>query len=138
MPSCWLVKTEPKTFGWDDLVREGRSVWDGVRNYEAQKHLRSMAVGDTVLVYHSVHGKEIVGIARVVGAAYPDPTDRTGTFSAVDVAPVKPLVQPVGLTTIRELPELSDFALVRRARLSVMPVSPRQLRRLLVLAKTKL
>jgi predicted RNA-binding protein with PUA-like domain len=133
----WLVKTEPSEFSWDDLVREKRSVWDGVRSFEARNHLRRMKKGDLVLIYHSNPEKRIVGLARVWREAYADPRAAEGDWSAVDVEPVKPLKQAVTLAQIKSDEAFADFHLVRRARLSVMPVSASQFQRILRLAATK-
>jgi predicted RNA-binding protein with PUA-like domain len=122
MMQYWLLKSEPETFGWDDLCRLGRDMWDGVRNHQAANNLRAMQVGDRAFFYHSVNEKRIVGIAEVVRTAYPDPTDDSGRFVVVDVTPVAPLPQPVTLQQIKDDPRLGHLALVRQARLSVMPV----------------
>jgi predicted RNA-binding protein with PUA-like domain len=134
--STWLVKSEPSTYSWDTLVREGRTAWDGVRNFEARNHLRAMARGDRVLFYHSVNEKRVVGIAEVAREAYPDATAREGDWSCVDLVPVAPLVHAVGLAAIKADPSLADIALVRRSRLSVMPLTAAQYRRILALGKT--
>jgi predicted RNA-binding protein with PUA-like domain len=120
----WLVKSEPTTYGWDRLVKEKRTHWDGVRNFQAASNLKAMRKGDPVFFYHSNEGTEIVGIARVAKEYYPDPGDDTGRFGMVDLEAVKPLKKPVNLATIKAEPKLKDFALVRQSRLSVMPVAP--------------
>jgi predicted RNA-binding protein with PUA-like domain len=120
----WLVKSEPTTYGWDRLVKEKRTHWDGVRNFQAASNLKAMRKGDPVFFYHSNEGTEIVGIARVAKEYYPDPSDDTGRFGMVDLEAVKPLKKPVDLATIKAEPKLKDFALVRQSRLSVMPVAP--------------
>jgi predicted RNA-binding protein with PUA-like domain len=120
----WLVKSEPTTYGWDRLVKEKRTHWDGVRNFQAASNLKAMRKGDPVFFYHSNEGTEIVGIARVAKEYYPDPSDDTGRFGMVDLEAVKPLKKPVSLATIKAEPKLKDFALVRQSRLSVMPVAP--------------
>lgn len=127
----WLVKSEPSTYSWDDLVREGGTRWDGVRNPVARGHLAAMKKGDLVLVYHSGEGKCVVGIARVAREAYPDPTSADGKWTAVDLEPVKPLKRPVTLAEIRGERALGDLPLVRQPRLSVMPVPKAQYERLL-------
>ena len=119
--SHWLVKSEPGTYAWQQLVADGRTVWDGVRNPLARQHLAAMRRGDLVLYYHSSVGKEVVGIARVVREGHPDPKDPK--WLAVDLEPVKPLATPVSLAAIRADPSLAGLALVRQPRLSVMPVS---------------
>lgn len=118
----WLVKSEPSTYAWDELVAEGRTVWDGVRNAQARNHLAAMRNDDLVLFYHSGAGKEVVGVARVVKEAYPDPTSDDPRWVAVDLEPVAPLARPVSLAEIKADPELRGIALVRQSRLSVMPI----------------
>ena len=129
----WLVKQEPSDFSWDDFVREGGTAWTGVRNAQARIHLRAMKAGDGVLFYHSGEGKCIVGIARVARSAYPDPTDETGTWVAVDLAPEKPFPTPVPLAIIKQDPAFRGLGLVRQTRLSVMPIGATEWRRLLKL-----
>jgi predicted RNA-binding protein with PUA-like domain len=119
----WLVKTEPESYSWSQLVSDGTAHWDGVRNYEARNHLRSMSKGDRVLVYHSVSDRCVVGVAEVTRAAYPDPTAQKGDWSAVDLRPKGALLRPVTLQQIRLADALSGIALVARSRLSVMPLS---------------
>jgi predicted RNA-binding protein with PUA-like domain len=133
----WLVKQEPDTYSWDDFVAEGQSEWDGVRNYQARNNLRAMKQGDLVLFYHSVKGKEVVGIAQVITEAYPDPTATEGDWSAVDLKPVKPVVERVSLETIKNDPKLAEILLVKNSRLSVMPITTEHFRHILKLAKTK-
>ena len=118
----WLVKQEPATYSWDDFVRDGRTIWEGVRNFQARNNLKAMAVGDRVLYYHSGDGKEVVGIAEVARAAYPDPTTKEKGWVVVDLAPVEPLRKPVTLQAIKDVPALKDIFLVRQSRLSVMPL----------------
>ncbi|HLV20275.1 MAG TPA: EVE domain-containing protein [Polyangiaceae bacterium] len=134
----FLIKSEPYKYPFSQLVTDGRTTWDGVRNFEARNHLRAMKVGDLLLYYHSNEGKEIVGVARVVRTAYPDPTAKEGDWSVVDIVPVKPLVEPVSLARIKEDRVLSQMALVKRSRLSVVPVSAPEFRRVLELGRTKL
>jgi predicted RNA-binding protein with PUA-like domain len=138
MPGYFLVKSEPFKYPFAKLVTDKRTTWDGVRNFEARNHLRAMKAGDLLLFYHSNEGKEIVGIAKVTRTAYPDSTATEGDWSAVDIAPVKPLAAPVSLATIREDPKLSEMLLLRRSRLSVVPVTAAEFKRVLDLAKTKL
>lgn len=133
----FLVKSEPTTYGWDRLVKEGKTRWDGVRNYTARNSLRAMKVGDLCLFYHSNEGKEVVGVAKVVKEAYPDPTAKEGDWSAVDLAPAFPLVQPVTLATMREHPAFTECHLFTRARLSVMPFTTSEFAAVLKLGKTK-
>jgi predicted RNA-binding protein with PUA-like domain len=120
---CWLVKQEPSAYSWTDFVRDGRTAWTGVRNYTARNNLRAMSKGDAVLFYHSVVGKEIVGIAKVVREAYPDPTAKEGDWNAVDLAPEKALPRPVTLEEVKRNPKLKEMALLRLSRLSVQPVT---------------
>jgi predicted RNA-binding protein with PUA-like domain len=118
----WLVKTEPSTYAWGDLVRDGRTVWDGVRNPEARNHLAAMAAGDLALVYHTGDVKAVVGIAKVVRAAFPDPKADDPKWLAVELAPVEPLARPVALAAIKADARLAKLPLVTRGRLSVMPL----------------
>ena len=134
----WLVKSEPYKYSWDDFVRDGSTYWDGVRNYAARNHLRDMRAGDLVLFYHSGEGREVVGVARVVREAYPDPTTDDERWVAVDLEPVVPLERPVGLDEIRGDPALAGIPLVRQSRLSVMPLERDAFRRILELGKTRL
>jgi len=126
----WLVKQEPDDYAWDDFVRDGRTAWTGVRNYAARNHLRAMRAGDAVYFYHSGDAKAVVGIARVVRAAYPDPTAGEDGWVAVDLAPVEPLPRPVTLAQIKADPALKEIALVRQSRLSVMPLRAAEFTRL--------
>jgi len=118
----WLVKSEPEEFGYDDLEKAEKSIWEGVRNYQARNNLRAMAVDDQVLFYHSRQGLEIVGIAKVVTEAYPDPTAEKGDWSVVDLAPVRRLKKAVSLQDVKAREELQELGLVRNPRLSVMPI----------------
>lgn len=130
----WLMKTEPGEFAFEDLEREGQTCWDGVRNHLAQRHLRAMAVGDAVLIYHSVGPKCVVGVARVSRTAYPDPTAEPGApWMAVEVQPAYRLPTPVTLAVIKQTPELSDIPLIRQSRLSVMPLTAQAFGQLLAL-----
>jgi predicted RNA-binding protein with PUA-like domain len=138
MPAHFLVKSEPFKYPFASLLKDKRTTWDGVRNFEARNHLRSMKLGDLLLFYHSNEGKEIVGVAKVARTAYADPTATEGDWVAVDVAPVKALVTPVTLATIREDNKLGEMLLLRRSRLSVVPVTPAEFKRVLELGKTKL
>jgi predicted RNA-binding protein with PUA-like domain len=132
----WLVKSEPDEYGFSDLQAEGTGRWDGVRNYAARNHLRSMRVGDLVLFYHSRKGLEVAGICKVVREAYPDPTAEKGDWSAVDLIAVKPLKQPVSLKSIKANPKLQEMPLVRIGRLSVMPVSEAEFQEILKMGNT--
>lgn len=118
----WLVKSEPAAYGWGDLVREGGTEWTGVRSHAAAANLRAMAVGDEVLVYHSMTGLEAVGVARVTRAAAPDPTAGEGTWVSVALAPVAPLARPVTLKAMKADARLKGMAMLRQSRLSVSPV----------------
>lgn len=136
--ACWLVKTEPYKYPFDQLVADGKTTWDGVRNFEARNNLRAMRRGDWVLVYHSNEGKEIVGVARVEREAYADPTAESGDWSVVDLVPVKKVGQPLGLDAVREDRLLSGMQMIRRNRLSVTSVSDEELARVLELTRTRL
>lgn len=136
-PRYWLVKSEPFKYSYADLVRDGKTRWDGVRNFEARNSLRGMKLGDLALYYHSNEGREVVGIVRVVGEAYPDPTAPADEdWSVVDFAPVKQMKAPVSLDQIRGETELVDIALLKRSRLSVVPVSVEHFTRILEMGKT--
>jgi predicted RNA-binding protein with PUA-like domain len=128
MKNFWLVKQEPSAYSWSDFVAEGQTSWTGVRNYAARNNLRRMQKGDEVLFYHSGEDKAVVGIAKVIGTAYQDPTAKEGDWSTVDLAPVKPLRRPVTLREIKSHPGLKAIALVRQSRLSVMPLAESEFR----------
>ncbi len=130
----WLLKSEPDVYSWDDLVRDGETVWDGVRNAQASANLKAMQVGDDALYYHSNIGKAAVGICRVTETAFPDPTDPGGRWVAVRVAPVEPLPRAVTLAEMKAEPDLAGFQLVRQSRLSVVPVRPAEWERILAMA----
>ena len=130
----WLVKEEPTNYSFDDLTRDGRTSWTGVRNPLAQKHLRSIRKGDRIFFYHTGNEKSVVGIARAGGNAYPDPADKTARLYAVDVEPVKKLPAPVTLAAIKADKAFASFPLVRMARLSVMPVSDDEWKRIELMA----
>jgi predicted RNA-binding protein with PUA-like domain len=131
------MKSEPFKYSWDQLVKDGKTYWDGVRSYEARNNLVAMKKGDLALYYHSNEGKEVVGIAEIVGEAYPDPTAEDPRWVVVDVAPVIPFTLPVTLATIKADSNLPDIALVRRGRLSVVPMTPTEFRYIAKLGKTK-
>src|SRR5712691_7245204 len=133
----WLVKQEPEGYSWDDLVRDRGTEWTGVRNFQARNNLRQMKVGDRVLFYHSGEQKAVVGIAQVAKAGYPDPTANDGEWVAVDIKPLKPLREPVPLTTIKVAPELAEMLLVRQSRLSVMPVTKEEFETIVALIEGK-
>jgi len=119
----WLVKEEPEHYAYDQLEKDRKTVWAGVRNPLAQKHLRSIRKGDRIFYYHTGKEKAVVGVARAIGDAYPDPGDATGKAFVVDVAPEKELPRPVTLAEIKADRAFADFPLVRMSRLSVMPVT---------------
>ena len=118
----WLLKSEPDAWSWDNQVKEGASMWDGVRNYQARNNLKEMKKNDLCFFYHSVTERSIVGIVKVVKEYYPDPTDKTERFVVVDVKAIKKLKNPVSLDQIKENSKLQDIALVKQSRLSVMPL----------------
>jgi predicted RNA-binding protein with PUA-like domain len=130
----WLVKQEPAAYSWDDFVRDGKTAWTGVRNFQARNNLKDMRKGDHVLYYHSVTGKEVVGLAEVVREAYPDPTADSDGWVCVDLRPIEPLAHPVSLDEIKKVPALKDLALLRQSRLSVMPVKAAEFREIRKLA----
>lgn len=118
----WLMKSEPFKYSWTQLVKDKRTRWDGVRNHQAANNLKAMKKGDKIFFYHSNEGLEIVGIAEIAKTYYPDPSDQTGRFGMVDVAPVEPLKTPVTLAQIKDDPKLRHLPLVAQSRLSVMPI----------------
>lgn len=130
----WLVKSEPEAYSWATFLKEGRTAWTGVRNFQARNNLRAMRKGDLVLFYHSVTEKQVVGIAKVDKEAYPDPTAKEGDWSCVDLVPVKPLASAVGLDTMKGDSVLTQMPLLRQSRLSVTSVTETQFQRLLALA----
>jgi len=129
----WLVKSEPDAYAWQTFVKDGKTAWTGVRNFGARNNLRAMRKGDTVFFYHSNEGKEVVGIATVVKECYPDATAEEGDWSCVDLKPLQPFKQSVTLAQIKADAALKDMALVKQSRLSVMPVTATQAKRLLKL-----
>jgi predicted RNA-binding protein with PUA-like domain len=131
----WLVKSEPSAYGWANLVADGKTQWTGVRNFTARNNLRAMRKGDAVFFYHSVVGKEVLGVAKVIREAYPDPTATEGDWSAVDLAPEKALPQPVTLDEIKRNPKLKEMALLRLSRLSVQPVTSAEFDEILRMAR---
>ena len=120
--ATWLFKSEPEAYSWDQLIKDKRTGWSGVRNYQANNNMKAMKKGDRGFFYHSVTGKEIVGIVEVVGEHHPDPSDESGRFGMVDVKPVKPMPKPVTLEQIKADPRLQELALIRQSRLSVVPI----------------
>ena len=133
----WLVKQEPESYAWAAFVKDGKTAWTGVRNFQARNNLRGMKKGDAVLYYHSGEDKQIVGLARVEKEAYADPTADEGDWVAVDLAAVRELAAPVSLATVKADKLLADMVLARNSRLSVSPVTEAQFNRILSLAKTK-
>ncbi|HEX8310430.1 MAG TPA: EVE domain-containing protein [Chthoniobacteraceae bacterium] len=134
-PRHWLVKTEPSAYSWEQFVLDGRTAWTGVRNFQARQNLRDMRKGDAVLFYHSVVGKEVVGLAKVAAEAYPDKTAEEGEWDCVDLVPVRPLKTPVTLQTIKAHPQLREIALVRQSRLSVVPLTAGEFEEIVTLSK---
>ncbi len=122
----WLVKQEPSAYPWEQFVKDGKTSWTGIRNFQARNFLREMRAGDHVLYYHSVVGKAVVGVAKVTKAAFPDPTAEDGDWSAVELAPVKALKKPVTLDQIKTVPSLANIGLLKQSRLSTMPLSPEE------------
>lgn len=135
MSNYWLLKTEPTVYSFADLVREGRTVWDGVSNNVALKHMREMRSGDEVLIYHTGDERQAVGLAQVVSDPYPDPKQSDPRLIVVDVVPLRALPHPVSLNAIKADPFFADFALVRQGRLSVVPLTAAQWERLLAMAE---
>ena len=130
----WLVKSEPAAYAWSQLVKDGKTAWTGVRNFQARNNLRAMKTGDPVFFYHSVTEKQIVGLARVDKPFYPDATATEGDWSCVDLVPDKTFKRPVTLEQIKSDDVLSGMPLVKQSRLSVTPLTPEQAGRLLELA----
>ena len=133
----WLAKSEPETYSWAQLVKDGRTSWTGVRNFQARNNLRAMKSGDLVLFYHSGETREVVGLAKVSKAAYADPTAKEGDWSCVDLSAVKPLAKPVNLTMVKADVLLKDMVLVKNSRLSLQPVTRAEFERVLELSGTK-
>ena len=127
----WLMKTEPEAWSWQDQLREGTAMWDGVRNYQAANNLKAMKVGDLVFFYESMVGKCIRGILEMVHTAYPDPTDMN--WVVVDVKPIQTIIEPITLAQIKAEPKLADLPLIRQSRLSVMPISSIEWKQILAL-----
>ena len=133
----WLVKSEPESYSWAQLVKDGKTAWTGVRNFTARLNLRAMKKGDLVCFYHSVTDKQIVGLARVAKESYPDPTASEGDWACVDLEPVRILKNPVALEVIKDDKALKEMKLVKQGRLSVTPVAAAEFSRLMELAGTK-
>ncbi len=134
----WLVKSEPDVFSFQQLIKDQRTVWDGVRNYQARNNLRLMKMGDLVLFYHSNIGLEVVGIAKVSKEHFPDISAEKGDWSAVELQPVKPLTNSVPLAVIKKDDELKNILLVRNGRISVMPLDEKEFMHILKLSETSL
>ena len=124
--NSWLLKSEPSTWSWEDQVREKTTMWDGVRNYQARNNLIKMKKGDLCFFYHSVSEKSIVGIVEVIKESYPDPTDKTGKFVAVDIKIKSQINQSISLEMIKKTPGLKNIPLLKQSRLSVMPISNKE------------
>jgi len=133
----WLVKSEPSVYGWDEFVKDKQTFWSGVRNYAARINLKAMKKGDEVLFYHSNEGMEIVGIAKITKEFYQDPTTEDTNWVAVDLKPVKKLKNPVTLSQIKADKRLQEMALVRLGRLSVQPVTEKEWKIIMELAREK-
>jgi len=123
MTNYWILKSEPEAYSFDDLIKDGQTRWDGVRNYQARNNLKNMKIGDECFIYHSVGPKEIVGSAKVVKEAYPDPTTKDANWVCVDIKPLNKLKKPVTLAMLKEHPVLQNISLVKQSRLSVCPIS---------------
>ena len=136
--SFWIIKQEPSQYSWQQLEKDGSTYWDGVRNYQARNNLKAMKKGDKLLFYHSVIGKEIVGIAEVTRESYPDPTTNDERWVVVDLKPLKAFKVPVPLEIIKTHQELSNIPLIKQSRLSVMPIKKEEFQVLLKLGKTSL
>jgi predicted RNA-binding protein with PUA-like domain len=131
----WLVKSEPETYSFAQLQKDGSTAWTGVRNFQARNNLRAMRKGDAVLFYHSVSDKQVVGVARVGKEAYPDATATEGDWSCVDLEPVRPLTKPVPLDVLKADAITKDLLLIRQSRLSVTPVTKEQFDRIVAMGK---
>lgn len=131
----WLIKSEPAAYGWDSLVKDGETVWDGVRNHRAANNLKTMKPGEQAFFYHSVTGKEIVGVAEISEAGLADPKDPDGRWPAVKLKPGRALERPVSLAEIKAEPALAEMELVRQSRLSVAEVRPAEWAKVLSMAK---
>lgn len=134
----WLMKSEPQKYSFAQLLRDGQTMWDGVRNFEARNNMRAMKEGDLILFYHSEEGKAVAGVARIKREAYADPTAQGEDWSVVDIEPVTPLKVQVSLDAIRGDEALAEIALLKRSRLSVVPVLKEHFDRVLKLGKTKI
>ncbi|HEX2935845.1 MAG TPA: EVE domain-containing protein [Bacteroidales bacterium] len=135
MTNYWLLKTEPETFSWDNLVEQKTSMWDGVRNFQARNNLRKMKIGDKGLFYHSGKNPGIIGIAEIVKEYYPDPTAKEGDWSVVDIKPIRKLERFITLQEIKALSSLQEMVLVKSSRLSVQPVTKEEFETIMKLEK---
>ncbi|MEM9446728.1 MAG: EVE domain-containing protein [Verrucomicrobiota bacterium] len=133
--SYWLVKQEPESYPFSQLLKDKKTMWEGVRNYQARNNLRAMNKGDQVLFYHSVKEKQVVGLCQVIKEAYPDPTAPDQDWSVVEIKPIRALKRPVSLAEIKATPMLKDIALIKQSRLSVMPIKKREFDKILVLSE---
>jgi len=131
----WLMKTEPSTFSWDDLVRDKKTGWDGVRNFQARNNLKAMKKGDLAFIYHSMDDKAVVGIAKITKEHYPDPKDKD--WVAVEISPEKKLKRPVTLAEVKADKRLVDMVLVKSSRLSVQPVTAAEFDMIVALSEKK-
>ena len=133
----WLVKQEPSKYSWEEFLKDKKTYWDGVRNYQARNNLKAMEKGDPVLFYHSVVGKQIMGVAKVTRESYPDPTTDDPAWVVVDLKPIKSLKVPVTLEQVKAHPKLKEISLIKQSRLSVMPLTQAEYKIILDLGKTK-
>ena len=133
----WLVKQEPSKYSWEQFVKDKQTYWDGVRNYQARNNLQAMSKGDLVFFYHSVVGKEIKGIAQITREHYPDPTADDPAWVVVDLKPIKSMKSPVTLEQIKSNSKLSNMALLKQSRLSVMPLTQTEFKIILKMGKTE-
>lgn len=120
----WLLKTEPETYGWENLIQKGEDIWDGVRNYTARNNIRAMSPGDIALFYHSGKNPGIVGTVQISTSPYPDPSDNTNTWTSISVKPLERFSRVVSLKEIKGVESLQEMALLKQTRLSVQPVDP--------------
>jgi len=134
----WLMKSEPFKYSWEQLIKDGWTHWDGVRNYQASNNMKAMSIGDLVFFYHSNKGLDIVGVAEVSKLYYPDHTDKSGRFGMVNIKPIKPFPSPVSLKYIKAEKKLADMALVKQSRLSVSPVTEKEWKIICKIGKIKL
>jgi predicted RNA-binding protein with PUA-like domain len=133
----WLGKQEPSKYSWEEFLKDKKTYWDGVRNYQARNNLQAMKKGDQVFFYHSVVGKQIMGVAQVTRESYPDPTTDDTAWVVVDLKPIKTLKVPVSLAQIKSHPKLKEIALVKQSRLSVTPLTQSEFKIILGLGQTK-